>query len=278
MGRVLDRIAAGPALWLDDADYSERLLANGHAPWQDAAAYLALRRKAQGLLQSDVVAVPLARFVAARVQADAALREAMAAKKRAVAPARTLLADEALRGHLVEIIKGLRVAFANVPLVLALPSPRAWVGFAYRLAFGNDAQLEVGADEADACAVYVAEFLRSFGECELDGVLLEEDADAEPANAEEIGWYQPVLNLATHYRWDLGLRLPSGAGYSGEAVDGISFVIAATPKSGAVQGQALGEAFWNGEAVSIATALRYARVPADAVPERVLERLAVLRT
>lgn len=275
MGKILDRITAGHALWLDDTDYAERLLANGKTPWHDVAEYVAFRRKSQGLLRPDFVVVPLARFAAARVVSDAALREAMAAKKRAVVPARTLLADEALRAHLIELLKGMRAAFGSSPLVLALPSPRAWVGAAYRLAFGADAEVEVGGDEADACAMYVAEFLRSFGESGVDGLLLEEGEGEEPVSGEEIGWYQPVLNLAAHYRWDLGLRLPSGAGFAGGA-EGVQFVIAPTAIAGAAHGLALGDEFWNGEAAAAAM-FRYARVPVDAVPERVLERLVTLR-
>lgn len=275
MGKVLDRITKGGALWLDDADYAERLLANGKTPWQDVAEYVAFRRKAQGLLRPDFVVVPLARFAAARVVADSALREAMAGKKRAVVPARTLLADETLRAHLIELLKGLRAAFGSAPLVLALPSPRAWVGQAYRLAFGADADVEVGGEEADVCAVYVAEFLRSFGESGVDGLLLEEREGAEPGSSEEIAWYQPVLNLAAHYRWDIGIRLPSGAGFAG-AAEGVSFAISPTAIAGTPHGLSLGEEFWNGE-VAAPAQFRYARVPADAVPERVLERLATLR-
>lgn len=279
MAKILERLSAdGPALWLDDSDYSERLLANGRTPWGDVAEYVAYRRKAHGLLRPDFVVLPLGRFADAHVAADAALRDAMAAKKRAVVPARTLLADEAWRAHLTELLKAMRAAFGSAPLVLALPSPRALVAQAYRLAFGPDAQVEVGGDEADACAVYVADFLSAFGESGVDGVLLEEAEGAEPAASEEIAWYQPVLNLAAHYRWDLGLRLPSAAGFSGPA-EGVQFVIAPTAIVGAANGLALGAGFWNGDAPAAVPSggFRYACVPPDAVPENVLERLATLR-
>jgi hypothetical protein len=276
MPQLLDRLSSGkPFLWLDDTAYADRLLAGGKTPWSDPAAYVAFRRKAVGLLKPDANAVPLLGFAQAWVATHPALREAMAAKKRAVVPARTLLADEDLRAHLVETLRALRAAFAGLPLVLVMPSPRALVTEAYRLAFGADAEVEVGADEADACAVYVAEFLRSFGESGVDGLLLEELEGAEPASAEEVGWYQPVINIAGHYRWDLGLRLPSGAAFSGEA-GGVQFVIAPKALAGAMAGLALSAAFWTGEAASAAS-FRYAVVPADAVPEKVLERLATLR-
>lgn len=280
MPKILDRLAAGdkPLLWLDDTAYSDKLLAGGRTPWHDGAEYVAFRRKAHGLLRPDFVVIPIGRIAAAWVATHAALKEAMAAKKRTIAPARTLLADEELRAHLVEMLKGLRAAFQGAPFALSIPSPRAWVIEAWQLAFGADAQVEVGGDEADSCSVYVAEFLRSFGESGVDGLLLEEREGAEPASAEEIAWYQPVINIAGHYRWDLGICLPSAAGFSGD-VAGVQFVIAPKPLAGAANGLALGDPFWTGEAAPAAPTggFRYARIPADAVPEKVLERLATLR-
>lgn len=281
MPKILDRIAMGdkPALWLDDTAYADKLLAGGKTPWHDGAEYVAFRRKAQGLLRPDFMVVPIGRMAAAWVTSHPGLKEAMAAKKRVVAPARALLGDEELRAHIVEMLKGLRGAFAGVPLVLSMPSPRAWVIEAWQLAFGADADVEVGGDEADSCAVYVAEFLRSFGESGVDGLLLEEREGAEPASAEEIAWYQPVINVTGHYRWDLGLRLPSAGGFSGD-VAGIQFVIAPKVLGGAANGLALGGGFWAGDAAPPAPAggFRFAQVPADAVPEKVLERLASLRS
>lgn len=279
MPKLLDRLAAGdkPLLWLDDTAYSDKLLAGGKTPWHDGAEYTAFRRKAQGLLKPDFTVIPVGRIVAAWVASHPPLKEAMAAKKRAVAPVRTLLADEPLRAHLVEMLKGLRAALGSAPLILSIPSPRAWVTEAYLQAFGADAEVEVGGDEADSCAVYVAEFLRSFGESGVDGLLLEEREGAEPVSAEELAWYQPVMNVAGHYRWDLGVRLPTGAGFSGDAT-GVQFVISPKAVSGAANGLALPSAFWTGGAAPAAKGgFRFAVVPADAVPEKVLERLATLR-
>lgn len=280
MGKVLDRLAIGdkPLLWLDDTAYADKLLASGRTPWHDGAEYVAFRRKAHGLLRPDFVVVPIGAFAVAWVAAHAELKTAMASKKRAIVPARTLLADEGLRAHLVEMLKGMRAAFGSAVLVLALPSPRALVIEAWRLAFGADAEIAVGGDEADACAVYVAEFLRSFGDSGVDGVLLEEQIGAEAASADELGWYQPVFNIAGHYRWDIGVRLPTAAAFAG-AASGVQFVIAPKVIAGAANGLALGDAFWSGEPAAAAPAggFRFVTVPANAVPEKVLESLATLR-
>ncbi len=189
-----------PVLWLDAHEYSAKLLANGKAPWLDVAAFVAWQRKAHGLLKPDVVVLPLAPVIEAWIGAHADLRATMAAKSRAVYPIKVLLADEPLRAHLVELARGLRVGVAGVsgpPLALVLPSPRAWVAIAYRQA--HDEAVEVGEDEADSASVFIADFLRAFGEAGVDALMLEE-VDGLAADAATC---QSVLNLAAHYRWDI---------------------------------------------------------------------------
>ncbi|MDM4769094.1 hypothetical protein [Solimonas sp. SE-A11] len=250
-------------LWLDYGDYAGALLAGGAVPWLDVAGTIALQRKAQGLLRSDVLQLPVAAVTEAWVAAHPALREAMAAKRRAVVPLKTLLADESLRAHLVELAKGLRSCFAEAPLALACPSPRAWVAAAYRLAHGET--VEVGEDEADSAAVYMADFLRCFGEAGIDILLLQEGE--EPPLPE---LYTPVLNVAAHYRWEAGLQGPAGT-----PAAGLAFVIAPDSTSG----RPLAPAYWGGAAAEDCPpqGFRHAAIPADAQPESVLQRLAELR-
>lgn len=283
MPAVLDALTRGSALWLDSTAYAGRLLAGGRIPWLDATACAAWQRKAQGLLHSDVLAVPLAEPIAAWLAANRELAEAMAAKPRTTYALKTLLADEALRAHLVALVAALRGAVGALPLVLQLPSPRRWIALAHAQAHGGAEVPQIGADEIDSAAVLVADFLRSFGESAVDGLLLDEAAGDEPADAEQLAWYQPVLNVAAHYRWDVGLRLPEAVAFAG-AVAGYAYVIAPRVLSGAapapLAGLSVPEAFWRaGTAAPTPAAgrFRHAQIPADSVPEQVLERIAALR-
>lgn len=257
--------AGNKPLWLDYGDYAGALLANGSLPWLDVAAYVALQRKAQGLLRSDVLQLPVGAVCAAWVATQPALRAAMASKKRAVFPLKTLLADEPLRAHLVELAQGLRACFPEQPLALACPSPREWVAQAFGMAHGES--VDVGDDEADSAAVYLADFLRSFGDAGIDLLLLQESAESEPADAAGLELYQPVLNVAAHYRWETALLAPAGRCAAGTA--GLAFVLG--PEA------ILPPAAWNGAAATAGLGLRYAAIPADAQPEAVLERLKELR-
>ena len=277
MPSFLDAIAASnrPALWLDYTDYAGHLLVSGAIPWLDVAAFVAWQRKAQSLLKSDVVALPLAPAIDAWLSSNDALREAMAEKSRAVFPLRTLLADQTLRAHLLELTQGLRVGSGELPLALVMPSPRAWVALAYQQARGES--VEVGEDEADSASVYIADFLRVFDKAGVNVLLLQEAADNSPASAQELLCYQSVINVAAHYRWEVGLHITNAEQYSGGLPEGYSFAIASRVLHGARSSISLSETFWKGAPAPAGVQFFHAHIPVDAQPESVLERLATLR-
>lgn len=264
----------GRGLWLDYNAYAARLLGNGTAPWLDADAAGAWMRKAQSLLKSDVAVLPVAGVVEQWLRAHPELAAAMAAKRRAVFPLKTLLADAPLRAHLVELARVLRALFDKLPLVLAVPSPRRWPALSYAQAYPSEAP-EIDADAVDSAAAYAADFLRAFADCGVDALLLCEDSGSAPASAEDLSLYQAVFNVAAHYRWDAGLQLPSGS--VGAAGDGPAFALADQPLSGLPTGITVPPAFWSGADAPASSGFRYAEIPAEAQPERVLERLALLR-
>jgi len=273
---LLRRPGGTSVIWLDSHNYTGRLLAGGAPPWLDVAAFVAWQRKAQGLLKGSVASLPVAPVAAAWLEAHPDLRDAMGAKTRSVYPLKTLLADERLREHLVEMASGMRAALTGL-LALALPSPRAWVALAYRQGHGE--AVEVGEDEADSASVYVADFLRAFGEVGLDAVLLQEASEDQPNKVEDLHAYQAVYNVAIHYKWDVGLQLPSPTALTGAAPADLAFVVASdTGLDGLPHGIALGHEFWNGvERPAIGGGdFHFAEIPENAIPERVLERLASL--
>src|SRR3546814_849779 len=160
-----DVFAQGKRLWLDYAEYAGALLAGGSVPWLDVSELVAWQRKAQGLLQSDVLELPIGSVSAAWLQAHPELLDAMRAKRRPVFALKTLLADAGLRAHLLEIALGLRASFARLPLALACPSPRRWAIEAHRAALADDAASidDFGVDESEDAAAYLADFLREIG-------------------------------------------------------------------------------------------------------------------
>ena len=277
MGVFVDRVrvGGGRVLWLDYVDYAGRLLAAGNVPWLEPASCAAWLRKAQGLLRSDVCALPLERVAAAWLLANPGVCEAMGARSRTVYPIKVLLGEEALRAHLVALYGALRASVPGPVFALSLPSPRAWVQQCYRLAHDSDA--EVGEDEADSASLYIADLLRDFGESGVDAIELVETTATEPATAADLACYQSVLNVAGHYRWDCGLRV-AGLRYDGQG-SSLDFIVSPGSVAGPLHGRVLGPEFWDGlDAPGAAGGtFRYSAVPAECNPERVLERLTTLR-
>ncbi len=269
-----------PLLWLDHFEYSGALLARDEIPWLEPAALLAYYRTAHGLLRPDVAVLPVQRVFEAWLAAHPELAGEMAGKRRPGFALRTLLAASGPRALLAEIAAALREGWASAPLFVAAPAPRRWLSWAHARAHGQAAETEVGGDDAESAAVYVADFLRTFADCRIDGLLLEEAPAQGPTSQDEVGWYRPVLNVARHYRWEVGIELSGSSTASGAATGalGVDFLVGDRELTGRIVGAVLDAAFWAGTpAPSLGgPGLYFARVPRGALPERVLERLATL--
>jgi len=280
VGSLIDHLkTVAPAVWLDDTVYAEQLLAGGTTPWQDSGEYVSFRQKAAALLNSDVIVIPVGDMTDAWLQLHSDLRAAMGEKKRTIFALRTLIADAGLRTQLFDLAQGLQACFPGTPFVLSLPSPRRWVLDAYRQAHGADSDPEIGEDETDSAAVYIADFLREFAEVQIAGILLEESPESTPSSAGELEWYQPVLNVAEHYRWDVGIRQNSAFAFP-IASSSISYAIAPGSVEGVISGVAATSDFWNGTAPPDVPngGFLFAEIPADGTPEKVLEQIDVLHS
>lgn len=274
MGKLLDKLDSGATtVWLDHLGYAAALLSRGVVPWSNTAEFISLLGRAQGLLKSDVVAFPLAPACAAWIEANPGLAAAMGSKSRVGFPLKTLLSDEALRAHLLEVANGLRASMAGAILALVLPSPRAWLGIAYGQGHGG-ATVDVEDDDADSASVYVADFLRGFANS-VDVLSMQEAADFTPRSADQIALYQAVVNVGRNYRWDIGLHVQGNI--DAAVAEAIDFTIAPGGAAGKRQGVVVPAEYWSGQGSAPASKFRYATIPADAKPETVLDRLAALR-
>lgn len=269
---------AGPSgtLWIDYNEYAGALLAEGGVPWLDVAKLISWQRQANRLLSSDVISLPLVQVVKQWLKKHPKLVEMMGSKRRIGFALRTLLANLDLRTHLIDLSDGLRTSFPNLLLALVTPSPAVWVGQAHAQAFAGEL-IEIDIDSIDSAAVYVADFMRIFAEAGIDVLLLEENAATEPTDQETIDAYKPLFNLAAHYRWELGLRVPSGSSIG--TLGGPDFWIAPRTVSGIRVGAAVGIGFWEGETAPVYPegGFWFLEIPAKENPEHVLDRLATLR-
>ena len=263
-----------PGLWIDDYDYAADLLSGGAAPYTDATAYLHWRSKAQGLLRSDVISIPVGRVCGAWLRQDPGLRQEMSAKRRVSAPLRALLGNERLNSHLARIATAIRASFSDRIFVLSCPAPGDWVAEAYGSAFGN--MIEPAPDDVDSAAVYISGFLGTFAEIALDGLLLVEGRHSS-GDAALRSLYQPILNKAAHYRWDAGLYPIEGSATAASSGMSFAFDVAATPSQSATVLR-LDDAFWETDNPVPEADSYYLKIPVSSRPEFVIQKLDKLRS
>jgi hypothetical protein len=246
-------------LLIDHLEYSRRILLRSNpVPWEDPTALSNFLNQAHALLNPDVTLLDLGEYYRAASDTPR-LRGAMTARSRVGYALRALLADPET-GQSAARVTDTVAATTRLPLVLQIPSPRAWLAATHS---GDAADLDV--DRVEAAAMYVADWLRGFAEVPIAAVLLDDrigpghDAAALPPVDPRA--YLPVTNVAAHYRWEVGLR----------SEDGVSL--------GEHAGDVVDPTFWHTTDAVVPTShgrFRLAQLPEDAVPESVLERLALL--
>lgn len=175
------------SLHLDWIDYAEALLGHGAIDWGSPAAVSTLINKAQALLPSDIVILPVWPMLEALADPVA-----MATRPREAQPLRTLLSTESARACILETI-----AMIAVPkLALGLPEPGEMAELAAALAGLPPPTID--ADLVDDAAVYVADFLRAFAQSSVRSVVLSEDSNRITLSA----LYAPIQKVAASYGWD----------------------------------------------------------------------------
>lgn len=270
-----------PRLWVNFNDYTKKLLlGEGENPWTTPASYMAFYGQAHGLVKADVVVLDVWDLFQHWMVEDEKAIPAMAEKKRVPYALKTMLEAFAPRELLAEVITAVSNNYGGkTPIVLVVPSPRSLLVKAHKAATGNDAEPEEMT--VDTAAMYLADFLRYFSDTDLSGVLLVEDESLMPASTEDLSWYQPVINVAKHYRWSVGVHLPfSDGGF--KVPDDIDFSIVPAGCSAAANtmGIDISQPLWEqgAEGLSVGeNGFYYLSIPTDVQPELVLDTLSSLK-
>lgn len=260
-------IAAVPSgrprpLLLDHREYATAVIRQGEPiPWADLASLTGHVQQVHSLLEPDVTWIDVGALYAAHLSNDPGLLEAMGARTRTGYPLRTLLSDASGIERVVRTAVTLADATRR-PLVLAVPSPAAWLVLAHALTgLPIDTVDDIAADTA---SMYIAEWLGKLGELPVALVVLDVRVSAigtAAIEAEQLASYSAITNVAAHFGWTVALRRQEGVEGEGD-VGGIGLVP---------------EDFWLDGAKLPDGAALLATIPAAAEPERVLDQLAGLR-
>jgi hypothetical protein len=277
----LDTGGDSPRIWINFNAYAKKLLlSEGENPWTTPASYMSFYGQAHGLVKADVAVLDVWDLYQHWMQEDKDALESMVTKRRVTAPVKKMLEAFAPRELLAEVITAVSNNYnGSVPIVLVIPSPRALVVKAYQAA--NDGDIEPDEMSVDTAAMYLADYLRYFSGTDLSGVLLKEDESLMPLNSEELSWYQPVFNVTKHYRWAVGVHLPTEI-EKFVLPDDINFSIVPA-QSGLADGSHgidISEQLWKQGADSLGarnTGFYYLSIPEDSKPELVLDTLSTIK-
>jgi hypothetical protein len=297
VSRLLASLDAPPSgrfrpVWFDAVAYGRaRLLGGGDLPWQAPAELTSFFGKTQAMFGSDAVLADVADVFAQRAAADQALRAAMAARSRPGYALRTLLGDERARADAADAVGALAATKGAVPLVLTVPAPGRWLAAAAAQAHPGAAPPEAG--QAETAAMYSADFLRTFGDAGVDGLLLDE-GPVPAGQLTDPEAYRPVLNVAEHYGWPVLIRTEAAAAWPHGPVPGVALWIgSAVPApvpapvpadtdaaaGGGAPGRwgvVAGPDFWADADPPADADLVLAQIPAQADPEAVMKRVRAL--
>jgi hypothetical protein len=268
-----------PGLWIDCLSYVRRLFLGGDDPWTDPARFVSAFTQAQQLLKSDLVDVRVENCVQSWLAGEGA---GLKAARRPTSELKQILGDDGLRDGLLAILATLgNLARGCGGIALTVPSPRRWLRICVER-IGGDLSDYLDEDNVEMCAMYVADFLRVYAESGVSVILLEEDSDPG-SDPKEL--YQPIYNVASGYQWDVVLLVPGDvASDPGEGAVGACIVDPAAfdaLSDGSARGTAIPANFWSGKSAKLSIPegadFSYVRIPEDANPELVLERLTMLR-
>jgi len=294
MSRLLASLDAPPSgrirpVWFDAAAYGRaRLLGGGDLPWRAPAELTSFFGKTQAMFGSDAILADVADVFAQRAAADQGLRTAMAARSRPGYALRTLLGDERARADAAVAVGALAATKGAVPLVLTVPAPGRWLAAA--AAAANPGAVPPEAGQAETAAMYSADFLRTFGDAGVDGLLLDEgpvpaEGPVPVGQLTDPEAYRPVLNVAEHYGWPVLIRTEAAAAWPHGPVAGVALWIgssapaAAPADAGGAPGRwgvVAGPDFWADADPPADADLVLAPIPAQADPEAVMKRVRAL--
>jgi hypothetical protein len=275
-------------VWLDFIPYAKRLFAGGRNDiWQNPDTFISVYSQGQGLLRSDVLNIPAGEVYLNLLERESGLVEEWAGKRPTFALKKLLALDEP-RQFLTEVLTGLQNLYRGVqPIVLTLPSPQKWLQWLHTEVRPGQ-EISFNSDDAEAAAMYLAEYVRAFSTSGLAAVVLEESVDPVIHLEEAISLYQPIVNLANHYQWSVGISL-SGTTVELPENDAVDFYLLANAdpvtisgywEKGLNIGGGLNSDFWSGEQNVPKLSdhgFAYGVIPEDAEPEMVLSQLKKLR-
>lgn len=276
-------------VWINFIPYANRLFAAGREDlWNNPDTFISVYSQGQGLIQSDLLSIPVEDVYLDLLQREKELIEHWNGKRPTFA-LKKLLALEEPKQYVIDVLTGLKNLYQNSqPFVLVLPSSQSWLRMIHAKIRPNE-DFSVTDDDIEAVSMYLAEYLRNFSTLGLSGIVIDETCLPSVNVSKALPLYQPVLNVAKHYQWMVGMEVQDLSEQLQDSLNEIDFALSAhggivdlVPlwEKGMMVGGGLNRAFWMESSNRIEqsnTGFTYGKIPEDTEPEKVLARLQELR-
>ena len=277
-------------VWVDFISYVKRLYTSREESdfWSNPDTFISVYSQGQGLLRSDVLGIPVGDIYFDYLQREQEVAQSWAGRKITFAQ-KKLLALEEPRNFLVSVITGLQNLFQGAePLVLVLPSPQKWLQLLQQW-LGQEHSQSISDYDVEAVSMYIAEFLRGLSTLGLSAIVIDECDSPSIEILEALLYYQPILNIANHYKWSVGIKIREVPEDAETLKSKVNFLLLKDSdfaqmslfwEHGIAIGGGLGKAFWMQNSNSlevIERGLLYGEIPSETEPEKVLVKLKEVR-
>lgn len=189
---------ARPKLIVDARAYAHRVLMQHRPyPWHDATLYSNYMKQVASLLKADVLVLRFDKMLEEELANNKSLVQKMGEKKRSAYALKVFMQDEGIREVTGSLINTATNTL-HVHVLTQLPSPLELLKMTAR-AVGESEEFEE--DTLENAGVYYADWLRSYKDSKVKGLLFDErNAHLSPQV------YHPITNTATNYHWVVGFR------------------------------------------------------------------------
>ncbi len=237
-------------LIVDGEDYGQKVLLQEKAiPWHDATAYANHLSQLVALLKPQVAVISLDKMIIQELADNQNLSRAMGEKTRASYALKTFMSHEDFKKAVSALVAS-SVQTLRIPVIVQLPSPLQML-YLTTSAAQPDTDYEFNDDDAENAAIYFADWLRTFKDNKIAGLIFDERG-GKVAEAS----YQPIRNIAEHYQWVVGMRRAKEIIFIDPKIN-----VAVLPKT-----------YWTSGTSDIeSSGVLFAEILQDAVPEQVLD-------
>lgn len=285
---VFSQIKEKRITFLDFIDYANHLLnKENNDLFLKPEVFISVFTQAERLLQPDLLNIHVNPFYQTYLEKENDLLQSLKNKRIHIA-FKNILAQQQPKNVLSEIVNALK-SLSNKPIVLTIDSPQKWL-LQVQETVSESKLSNFSLDDFERASMYMAELLRAFSTLGISAIVLSETNEIPFSLEELLNSYQPIINVANHYKWRLGIHLESTSIDIAVVNDKVDFYLnqslgieELSPfwEKGLSVGGGLNREFWKGnlqQKIEPNRGLLYGKIPADAEPETVLAQLKALQS